>query len=68
MIHGGFVLIIESLTVKNKFPLSIIDEFIDEIAGAQYFSTIDLASVFHQIRMVPEYEPKTIFKTHHGQF
>jgi hypothetical protein len=52
--------------MKNKFPLPIIDGFLDEIAGAQYFSTIDIASGFHQIRMVPEDEPKTSFKTHHG--
>jgi hypothetical protein len=37
---------LNTITVKNKFPLPIIDEFLDEIAGAQYFSTIDLALVF----------------------
>jgi hypothetical protein len=48
--------------------LPIIDEILDEIVGAQYFSTIDLASSFHQIRLVPEDEAKTAFKTHHGYF
>jgi hypothetical protein len=38
---------LNNITVKNKFPLPIIDEFLDEIAGAQYFTTIDLASGFH---------------------
>jgi hypothetical protein len=38
------------------------------LQGAQYFSTIDLASSFHQIRMVPEDEAKIAFKTHHGHF
>jgi hypothetical protein len=38
---------LNNITVKNKFPLPIIDEFFDEIAGAHYFSTIDLASGFH---------------------
>jgi hypothetical protein len=42
---------LNNISVKNKFPLPIIDEFLDEIAGAQYFTTIDLASGFHQIRM-----------------
>jgi hypothetical protein len=55
---------LNSITVKNKFPLPIIDE----IAGAKYFSTIDLASGFHHIRVVPADEVKTTFKTHHGHF
>jgi hypothetical protein len=46
----------------------VIDEFLDEIAGAKLFSTIDLASRFHQIRMVPTDEAKTTFKIHHGHF
>jgi hypothetical protein len=41
---------------------------LDEIVAAQYFSTLDLASGFHQIRMVPSDEAKTAFKTHHRHF
>jgi hypothetical protein len=59
---------LNNITVKNKFPLPIIDEFLDEIAGSKYFSTIDLASGFHQIRMLPKDEAKTTIKTHHGHF
>jgi hypothetical protein len=59
---------LNNISVKNKFSFPIIDEFLDEVAGAKYFSTIDLASVFHQIRMVPEDEAKTAFKIHHGHF
>jgi hypothetical protein len=40
---------LNSITVKNKFPLPIIDEFLDEKVGTKYFSTIDLALGFHQI-------------------
>jgi hypothetical protein len=36
--------------------------------GAKYFSTLDLACSFHQIRMVIGDEAKTAFKTHHGHF
>jgi hypothetical protein len=46
----------------------MIDEFLDEIAGAKKISTIDLASGFHQIRMVPADEAKIAFKPHHGNF
>jgi hypothetical protein len=59
---------LNSITVKNKFPLPIIDEFLDKIVGAKYFSTIDLASGFHQTRVVPADEVKTAFKIHHGHF
>jgi hypothetical protein len=41
---------------------------LDEVAGAKYFSTIDLAFGFHQICMTPEDEAKAAFKTHHGHF
>jgi len=34
------------VTIKNKFHLPIIGEILDEIASAQYFSMIDLASGF----------------------
>jgi hypothetical protein len=65
---SGYYRKLKTITVKNKFPLPIIDELLDEISGAQYFTTIDLASGFQQIRMLPEDEFKTIFKTHHGHF
>jgi hypothetical protein len=59
---------LNSVTIKNKFLFPIIDELLDEIVGAKYFTTIDLALGFHQIRMHPGDEAKTAFKTHHGHF
>ncbi|RLN32946.1 hypothetical protein C2845_PM03G30130 [Panicum miliaceum] len=59
---------LNSITVKNKFPMPVIDEFLDELAGAKFFSTLDLWSGFHQIRIAPGDEFKTAFKTHHGHF
>jgi hypothetical protein len=48
--------------------MPIIDEFLYEIAGAKFFTKLDLNSGFHQIRMAEKDEMKTVFKTHHGHF
>jgi hypothetical protein len=55
---------LNSSTIKNKFPLPIIDELSDEISGAKFFTKLDLNSGLHQIRMVAANEHKTTFKTH----
>jgi hypothetical protein len=53
--------------VKNKYLVTVIDDQLDQIHGANYFSKIDLRSGYHQIRMKIENIPKTVFRTHEGQ-
>lgn len=52
---------LNAMTVKNKYPLPIIDELLDKLHGAKWFSSLDLALEFHQIRMAKVDEFKTTF-------
>ena len=59
---------LNKLTIKNRYPLPRIDDLLDQLYGASYFTTLDLASGYHQIRIVPRDIPKTAFRTYLGHF
>ena len=59
---------LNAATIKSNAPLPRLDETLDELAGAKYFTSLDLHSGCHQLRIAIEDVPKTSFKTHMGQF
>ena len=56
------------LTVKNSYPLPRIDDILDQLFEAKYFTKIDLRSGFHQIRLDKESIPLTAFRTRYGHY
>jgi hypothetical protein len=59
---------LNEVTVKNKYPLPLMDELFDRTAGARFFSSIDLRNGFHQIAIPLEDREKTAFRTRFGHF
>ena len=52
---------LNKVTVRNKYPLPLIDDLFDQLQGACVFSKIDLRSSYHQLRVRSEDVPKTAF-------
>ena len=59
---------LNKISMKNRYPLPRIDELINNLKGANFFTKLDLKSGYHQIPIESIDVWKTTFKTKEGLF
>jgi transposase InsO family protein len=59
---------LNAITRKNRYPLPLIDETLTRISKAKIFTKLDIRQAFHRIRMHPESEDLTTFRTRYGSY
>ena len=59
---------LNALTVKNRHPLPLIQESLDQLTTGRYFSKLDMRDAYHRVRIKPGDEWKTAFRTRYGHF
>ena len=55
-------------TIKDRIPIPIIDDVLDDLYGATYLTKLDLRVVYHQKQVHAPDIPKTAFRTHYSHF
>jgi len=59
---------LNDLTIGDSYPLPNVTDILDQLGNAKYFSTLDLASGYHQIAMSERDKNKTAFSTPYGHY
>ena len=57
-----------NFTIKNRYPLSLIEESLDRLERARWFISLDFTSVYHQRKIRKGDECKTAFRTQYNYF
>src|SRR5438132_14195086 len=59
---------LNKITIRNRYPLSLIDELRDRMTGLKRFTKLDLMIAYNNIRIKKEDEYKIVFRTRYGYF
>jgi hypothetical protein len=59
---------LNAIIKKDRYPIPLVDELMDRLAGAKFFTKLDIRQGFHRIRLKPESEDLTTFRTRYGMF
>ncbi len=59
---------LNSMTIKNRYPLPLIDEILDHLSGARVFTKVDVKNAYYRLRIRGGDEWKTAFQTRYGLF
>jgi hypothetical protein len=54
---------LNDMTIKNRFYMPVVEEILDELSGAHFFSSLDMTLGYHQMIMGEQEEYKIAFKT-----
>jgi hypothetical protein len=59
---------LNKITIKNRYPLPLINELFDRLRNAKWFTKLDMRDGYHRLRMAEGEEWKTAFRTRYGLY
>lgn len=60
---------LNAATIKDRFSIPMrVDDMLDELYSASYFTKLDLRAGYHQVQVNPPDIPKTAFHTHNRHY